>query len=353
MNVAAVACANGLGHVKRLVKVCNRVCDRAPDLRVSLLCEGWQVEQLAGWQELARFSERPGNQLVDVALPLRWSPQPGDYGGWLTGWHHALEGWALDSYDFVHSDNLIEPLAYASRVTLSGSFLWHDVLSTAFPDQPHVARYQAWATGLMQATHPVMLVNRDFAMPATAQQAHAVSVGLVSFYAGEGLAEARGMPERVLVALGSTRDAGELIGQVERALPLLEAGRMTLLASERWVGRLQPLYRRVEVYDFVANPLHTVDLAIIRAGLGTIADCVAARVPVLTVEDTNPEIAFNQARLAELGVGMPLADAVAGGADSPLASPAAYAAMRARFEPLALSGEEEAADFLLAHWGAA
>ncbi len=351
MNLAAIACANGLGHIKRLVKVCNRLCARVPALGVTLFCEGWQAEWLAGWPEFDWFGERPANRVNPVRLPLRWSPEPDYYGGWLTGWHHHIAAWGLERYDAVLSDNLVEPLLYAGQVTLSGSFLWHDVLVAAYPDHPDIARYHAWAVDLMRASRPVMLVNRYFAMPATREQADAVGTGLISFYAPEDSAPDRRAPRNVLIALGSTDAADRLLGQIEQVLPFLEASSMVAFASERWLSALAQVYGRVKQYDFARNPLHTVDLAIIRAGLGTISDCVAARVPMMTVDDSNPEIAFNQRRLAELGIGMALAEALTRGKESPLVSQAAYQSMLTHFEGLSLQGEEEAADFLLAGWG--
>ena len=351
MNLAAIACANGLGHIKRLIKVCNCLCARAPELGVTLFCEGWQAERLAGWPEFDRFGERPANRINPVRLPLRWSPEPHHYGGWLTGWHRDIAAWGLERYDAVLSDNLIEPLLYAGQVTLSGSFFWHDVLAAAYPDHPDIARYHAWAVDLTRLKRPVMLVNRYFAMPATREQTDVVETGLISFYAPEGSAPDRRAPRNVLIALGSTDAAERLLNQVEQALPLLKAGSMVVLASERWLSALVQVYGRVKWYDFAHNPLHTVDLAIIRAGLGTISDCVAARIPMLTVDDNNPEIVFNQRRLAELGIGMTLAEALTRGKESPLVSQAAYQSMLAHFENLTLQGEEEAADFLLTSWG--
>jgi len=350
MKVAVIACANGLGHVKRLIRIINRLADRTSDFKATLFCEPWQKVSLESWSEYRRFRKRPDVEIVPVSLPIRWNSDQGYYGDWLWMWHTIISTWELPRFDYVLSDNLVEPLLYADRVILSGSFLWHDVLAAAFPADQEVRRYNEWAEDIMLSTHPDMIVNRYFAMPATEQQARAFEVGLIHFCDAVGSERDKRLPKRVLVALGNAESADEQLEQVVSAMPVLDEVGAKVLCPCRWHRVLSRRCANVEPCDFDGYQLKGVDLAIIRGGLGTVSDCIAAKVPMLYVRDCDPEIEFNQGRLSDLGIGMSLQHSLQN-RDSPLTDSHVYRAMVERCKGFALQGEIEAADFLLTRWG--
>jgi hypothetical protein len=305
---------------------------------------------LERWSEYRRFRQPLDAEVVPVSVPIRWSANEGYYGDWLWTWHTIISTWKLPRFDYVLSDNLVEPLLYADRVILSGSFLWHDVLVTAFPDNQTVLRYQRWAEDLLIANRPDMIVNRYFVMPSTERQTNAFKVGLISFCETARGKRDKWAPKRVLVALGNTEATNELKEQIVSAIPLLDQIGVSMLSSPACHRILSDFSGNVELYDFDRHPLDTVDLAIVRAGIGTISDCVAAKVPMLYVRDRNPEVEFNQERLSQLGIGMSLQDSLRG-RSSPFTNSSVYHAMLSRFNGLALGGDIEASDFLMTRWG--
>jgi len=350
MKLAVISCGNGLGHIKRLLRIVNRLADRISGFKATLFCEPWQMEALERWSEYRRFRQPLDAEVVPVSVPLRWSPNEGYYDDWLWMWHPIISTWKLSSFDYVLSDNLVEPLLYTDRVILSGSFLWHDVLATAFPHNEAVLRYQRWAEDLLIANRPNMIVNRYFAMPATEGQTNAFKVGLISFCETARGKRDKSVPKRVLIALGNTEATDELREQVLSVIPFLDQIGVSILSSSAWHQILLEHCRNIELYDFDRHTLDTVDLAIVRAGIGTISDCVAAKVPMLYVRDHNPEVEFNQERLSQLGIGMSLQDSLRS-RSSPLTNSSVYHAMFSCFNGLALGGEIEAADFLMTRWG--
>ncbi len=333
--------------MKRLITILLRLAERVPGLEVRLFCEPWQLKQIEGWNSYQTLDERAVLTRCAVQLPLQWSADPRDYGDWLWRWHATFAAWDLATFDMVFSDNLIEPLVYTPRVILSGSFLWHDVLATAFPEYPAIQQYRQWAEELLRSQAPTMLVNRYFAMPATERHTRAVKIGFVSAYAGSPTTADPRFSRDVLIALGNTHAAEGLLTQLVEMLPSLRAQRLRLWAAPRWQGALAAHHKDVRPYDFSRHRFQTVGLAIVRAGLGTIADCVAARIPMLYLEDRNPEIAFNQIRLSELGIGLALREAV-GRADVMGAD--VYSVIADRFQDLRLTGDLEAADVLARGW---
>jgi len=106
----------------------------------------------------------------------------------------------------------------------------------------------------------------------------------------------------------------------------------------------------IRPFDFWDDNLQTVDLAVIRGGLGTISDCIAARVPMLYVEDPDPEIRFNQARLDQLGIGLSLDRCLSKDSET-FTSPLGYRDMVSKMAGFDLKGHVEAADILARLWG--
>jgi hypothetical protein len=349
VKLAVISCGNGLGHIKRVLRIVNCLADHISDLEATLFCEPWQMGSLKRWSEYCRFHKRLDAEVVPVSIPIRWSPNEGYYDDWLWKWHTIISTWELSSFDCVLSDNLVEPLLYADRVILSGSFLWHDVLATAFPDNQAVLRYQRWAEDLLKANRPNMIINRYFAMPVTERQTNAFKVGFISFCETARGKRNKWIPKRVLVALGNTEATDELKEQVVSAIPFLDQIGVSMLCSPAWHQILLGYCGNVELYDFDHHQLDTVDLAIVRAGIGTISDCVAAKVPMLYVRDHNPEVEFNQERLSQLGIGMSLKDSLRG-RSSPLTNASVYQEMFSCFNGLALGGDIEAANFLITRW---
>ncbi|MBA7527728.1 hypothetical protein ES705_19906 [subsurface metagenome] len=304
-RIALIACANGLGHVKRLIKIVNRLAECIPNAKPTLYCESWQVRSLEGWGEYRRFCTRLNAQIVPVSIPIRWASNPDYYSGWLIEWHKSISAWELPQFDYILSDNLIEPLLYSNRVVLIGSFLWHDVLHIAFPNKYEVQQYKQWAEEILRLTQPDMIVNQFFAMPAAELQANAFKVGIISFCKINQSERRRLAPENVLIALGNTMEANKCLKWVITVTPALNEAGVRVFCPSRWYGILSQHCTKAEIYDFDSPEFDKVDLAIIRAGLGTISDCIATKVPMLYVEEQNPEIKFNQQRLSQFGIGAP------------------------------------------------
>jgi hypothetical protein len=350
MRIGLIACANGLGHIKRIVKIANRLAKHIPNARLTLYCEPWQVKSLEDWSGYRYFCTRPDAQVVPVSIPMQWSPLSSYYSGWLMEWSKVISDWELSRFDYILSDNLVEPLLYSGKVILIGSFLWHDILSTAFPDNPAVQRYRKWAEETLKEHPPDMIVNQYFAMPATEQQTKTFNVGIIGFCQAGQSERDRPVPQNVLIAVGSSMAADECFERVVKAAQGLNKIGARVFCSSRWHGVLSRYGNNVETYDFDSGEFDKVDLAIVRAGIGTISDCITAKVPMLYVEEPNPETEFNRQRLSQLGIGAPLKDFL-DGKPSPLNNSRVYRSMLDQMGNFSLKGDVEAADFLANKWG--
>jgi hypothetical protein len=331
MRLAVIACGNGLGHVKRACKIMAALREMCPTWKQVLFCEPWQHDALADWPYFESLTK------TAVVMPVRWTTNLDS--AWLD-WDGIISTWKLHTFDAVLSDNLVEPLVVGRRTILSGSFLWHDILLNAFPDDPVTQNYAARCEAVLIKTRPPMLVNRYFAMPSTYTYVTPHPIGMVSCYEGPMYPRTTNVPREVLVALGNNPRVDEIFSQFEAILPSLAGVRLWL--PQRWYEILSQRklpHIELALYDFANNPLYTIDVAIIRAGMGTISDCVAAHIPMFYLHDSNPEIAWNEQRLTALGIGQPFS--------LKLKSAANYANMRACFAPLSYNGAYEAAQFII------
>jgi|SRR5688572_25706515 len=314
MKIAAVSCANGLGHLKRSIRILNAVVDRFSPAAITLFCDRSGVEQIVRWNEYIVLQERCALNTVPVTLPGRWKETLELNRVWLSDWHTSMRDWNLPAFDFVISDNFVEPLLYSDRVALIGSFFWHDVLFSAFGES-EFERYAKWCEDLLTSYKPHVIANRYFAMPEVRRQPNVHTIGLIPFSTPRRTEPLSRSARRILIALGSAQTVDNVADQLRRAIEKFQGAGLDVLASATVRKRFAPHCGNIQSFDFGRDDFDSIDFAIIRGGLGSISDCIAARIPMLYVNDFNPELKFNQARLTELGIGLPLDLVLEQGAD--------------------------------------
>lgn len=256
----------------------------------------------------------------------------------------------MSQFDHVVSDNLVEPLLYSKNVTLSGSFLWHDVLCRAFGESSVVKQYDKWLKNLLLSIKPDMVVSRYFAMPATEQQTKTHKVGIIHFNQRCHCKKRQNRPLNILIAVGNSQAVKERFKQIIAIAPILNAASCKIYCSVQCYNQLLEKFATVEKYNFNNGQAEHIDLAIIRAGLGTISDCIAAKIPMILLDDPNPEIRFNQKCLSQFGIGMSLKSFMHDGT-ALLEDEKQYEKVIDRFEVFEFGGEINTANFLLKKWG--
>jgi hypothetical protein len=346
LRVALIYCGNGLGHAKRSVRILNRLLEQQSAIRsVVIFCDTNTSKELSKWRQIFLLRDRCALEVAAVSVPLRWNPNADYYSEWLLTWHRAIPSWDLQNFDYVLSDNLVEPLFYSKRVILIGSFFWHDVLFSAFSENKYVAKYKLVCQDLLAAAQPHMIANRYFATPAVNQQTTIHKVGLIPFCRVRTEERPNSLPLQVLIALGGARASDGVVNQLNRATRRLSDFGMKLFGSPALAQSLGTGCPEIEPFDFWDDNLDAIDLAIVRGGLGTISDCIAARVPMLYVDDSNPEIRFNHTRINQLQLGFPLESCLDEGTDI-FTNPSVYARTLSNIAGFGLKGDVEAAEIL-------
>ena len=349
VNLAVVSCANGLGHLKRVVRLVITLIDRLHVESLTLFCEPEDSKQIENWDKYFRLKERRNFTLVPVQLPMKWSPEADFYGEWLTSWHTVMSSWRLKNFDAVLSDNLVEPLFYSNHVVLSGSFFWHDVLSEAYGKNPDVEKYARQCREVLASSQPHIIANRYFVTPAVCAQGNVHKIGLIHFSKVNESRSTASRRKRAVIALGGANAAPDLISQLTRAIQALNQNGVEVFAPEGLCQILAKEGTPVQAFDFWADEFDGMDLAIVRGGLGTISDCVASRLPMLFVNDPKPEIQFNQQRVQQLGIGLAL-DRVSDGSLDFSRNTELFRRMSENMAGLDLNGEVEGSRVLANLW---
>jgi hypothetical protein len=279
-RIALLACSNGMGHIRRLLalSVALRECGAHP----VLLAEEDKLRRLGQTMQVAMPDFIPFCSRTERS---DWM-EPGE-----ADW--TLDLPALDDFDVVVSDNLVEVLAVRPDAWLSGSFFWHRVLE-CFP-----AAKAEYAESLLMQYRPRMISSRLFASPYLQAFTRLSTVGL---YAFAGLGE-QGVKRNFLLACGT---GGGAISETAALVRSLASGEQppchTLWIEPAMYEDGMPPW--IQPATFSPAMYAGIGCAIIRPGVGTATDALLAGARVFSFyEAGNDEMVFNATCMAAAGVG--------------------------------------------------
>jgi hypothetical protein len=349
MRVAALICPNGLGHFRRVVRILSRLHQIVDDLSIDLLCEQWQLDRTAHGVETNALLAAGARTHCGVLTPgVTWSSDPNEYrDGRLLSWEEQLVECApLRAADFVLSDNLAGTLSARSDAVMSGSFLWSDVLSSAYPDDPNVTAFAGHERELMTAHTPPMLCVDDLAMPGIA--AFTERIGLPWMCDRVGVPTKKSQP-RIAVLGGATGSDDALL---RARIAALSGARDYALALPRNLLAASP---RATLFEHTPAEYASLSAVVCRPGVGTITDCVSTGVPLVCVYDpNNAELSHNARCIESLGIGKNVGRGSTEDVERAvveLTDPAAASALEQSFKSLRTGGAESAARWLADYWG--
>jgi len=290
-SIALIACSNGLGHARRCLLIADALDQRGEDVTVFLAPEA--IERFG---PLGLIGDRVGTVPFSTGSPATLAVSKYD-----SDWTTKLP--SLQGYDLVVSDNLIEILSLRADAILSGGFLWHEALV----DLP--SGYRDAMKALLKCHRPRMMTFVPFDAPYLDEVADIQRFGLV-VSAEEIAARAELQSERrdLLISVGLS---GLANGLGEAALATAwKHGIPNALGEEAvlWIDPVLKGTARDQAHGsharFDAAMYRRTVAAVIRPGVGTATECLAAGVrPFCIYEDGNEEMRFNARRLVELGLG--------------------------------------------------
>jgi len=284
LRIALVACANGLGHIRRMLSLSLALRDAGASPTL--------IAPKSAVQRLSEIYEVPLPNIINHEITIRNAP-------WLKSdancWTDDFP--CLDSFDEVVSDNLIEILALRPRAWLSGTFFWHMALRQ-FP-QHRALR----AEELLALYRPRMIASKLFAAPYLAQKTELHKIGL---YALGNIIRINGRRD-ILISCGK---GGGARAVTQRTLKKIASG-LQPGTSTLWV---EPDLHRDEMpgwirrASFKTTMYHRLAVAVIRPGVGTVTDCLAAGAKLfMFYESDDSEMQHNaeQITINQLGNAFP------------------------------------------------
>lgn len=297
-TLACVICGNGYGHLKRTLSIVEHLHQVRPDVAITLYVDHQHHAKIARRASFAHIES--------LHLPLKWFTSGHAYadGAVFKATRQTLATLPLTDYDLVYTDNLVEPLFTTQQVVLGSSFLWHDVLHSAYPEVPTIQHYYDTIENLLDAHRQPMLANRYFQMPHLSTVTEVIPIGMISFVEPDGVPHTP--PHNILLAPGNSSAVPELLTLITPDLRRLVEQGYTLKAGAEWQSYLFDLGVPSTAHDF--GSFAGVDAVITRAGIGSVSDCITSRLPMLLIPDSNPEIRYNQSVIKASGLGFDLVD---------------------------------------------
>ncbi len=278
-RIALLACSNGMGHVRRLFALSLTL--REHGAHPVLLAEEHKVRRLA--------------QAMQVAMPdfIPFCSRT-ERSDWMalgaTDWMLDLP--ALDGFDVVVSDNLVEVLALRPDAWLSGSFFWHRALEGIPPSKAE------YAESLLLQHWPRMIASSLFASPYLHASTLLSTVGLYAFPTSD-VQEAK---TDFLLACGTGGGATSETAALVRSLASgAQPPCRTLWIEPAMYEKGMPSWMRPATFS--PRMFAGLACAVIRPGVGTATDALLAVSRVFSFyEAGNDEMTVNAKRIAAAGV---------------------------------------------------
>lgn len=293
-HLAILVSANGYGHIRRQILIASELLKQNSNLHVKFAVTVAQFQRFK--LEIENLSSRASAVVGVTEDSVRWHHDPSNYTETnLNGWESELKGTpALINADFVMSDNLVGVLETRPDTVLSGSFLWHEVISAHAISNTACRKFVEREIKLLQTHCPRMICNADLATPAVLSLTNPVLMPWMV----EELSESQ-LATQVLQG-GSQRSAILVHGGGTRTLDTRVRAIAELLRVNGHV-----VYTDLEddsmCFDYQDSTWQQLGAVICRPGVGTATECVKWGIPIVLIHDSaNVEAEFVAARLKKL-----------------------------------------------------
>lgn len=287
--LAVLVSANGYGHLRRQILIVRELMRRHRNLRTVFALTNRQYQRFG--PEIEALGD-----LVSTAIGLTedsvcWTNNAASYTDQnLNGWEKEWESNAsLLKSDFVISDNLVGVLNKRPDALLSGSFLWHEVISVFSSQNKSCRDYVDRDISLLRQNTPTMICNWSIATNAVKNLTNPIGTSwMVGDVAMPTLLEDR---QSILVHGGGTRTLDNKVRDIATMLRKRNFEVFTDLEDDH------------HKFDYLEESWSKVGVVVCRPGAGTATECVKWKIPMIVLRDTeNSEAESNAKVLIRLGL---------------------------------------------------
>jgi len=293
--LAILVSANGYGHIRRQILIATELLKHNSNLRVSFAVTDAQHRRFK--VEIENLGARAEAVVGITEDSVRWRHDAASYtDANLNGWESELKGTpTLINADFVMSDNLVGVLETRPDTVLSGSFLWHEVISAHAISNTACRKFVEREINLLQTHTPRMICNADLATPAVLSLTNPVLMPwMIEETVRQTSQENLSKPSErtaILVHGGGTRTLDDRVRIITQ---ILRSNNYTVFTD---------LEDDLMCFDYQDSSWQQLGAVICRPGVGTATECVKWKVPMFLLRDKkNFEAEFIGEKLEKLGL---------------------------------------------------
>lgn len=305
-SILFLVCPNGLGHFRRVLSIVEDLL-RVPDLDIQIVCSKNQFQKKHFWDfEAGHKPHLVKWHIRQFPEETTWQKHPSVYQfSNYQRWIKNLENEDIfQKVDLVISDNLVGILAARSDAWLMGSFLWFDILETAFPTETEIKAIVKEEQKLLQKCQPPMLCVQDAAMPTLNKWVKPQKLPwFTDRIEAKESSTFNNFKSKILITGGNTESIFKTL------ITLVDLLQDTSNLNIYLDGKLFQHFNKADnnsitPFSFSEKDFRQLSLVVCRPGIGILTDCVKYGTPVLALwEKNNKEMNYNARLVRNLGIG--------------------------------------------------
>jgi hypothetical protein len=295
MKIAAVTCANGLGHIRRVVGISSFMFKNGFSGSLTAFLPIEHLDYFTDWSECQYFRNHPNIEVIDFHYPESGEKKSDSL---IDKKWFNISLPALDDFDIVWSDNVTQVLASRPDSILTGSFFWYDIfakheksdlLKDFIQDQRELTR----------SVKPVMIGPDYFATPEVRNYTKLEPVGLYQYE----ISVREKKEKDILLSCGL---GGEEENQVEQSIDHIIREEImppeNLWIEKRFFPSNGPKW--IKKADFSQEMFAKCVAVCVRPGIGTLSDALCNRARIFTFHSNSMfEMSYNSDVIEKMGLG--------------------------------------------------
>ena len=296
MNVGIIVCANGLGHIRRVLAILNYILhtrsDELSNYRFTIYFPIKRLNYLKTWDDF-KFINRHSNVIFnDYSYPINF-----DIDSLRDKLWEEMDIECFKEYDIIWTDNITQLLELNTKVMMTGSFFWYEILDS-LSTSGNVKNFVKGQRKLVKSKNPVMIGNEYF---ATHDVQNLTQFRPVGFYRYNITNHGYSDKQDILLSAGL---GGESVKDCQFAIEKIIDND---LKPPRVIW-LEPKIYKNSFPDWIKPAQYSSEMfskcyaACIRPGIGTISDSVLGGSYIISFCDS-PEMYHNSSVLTKNGFG--------------------------------------------------
>lgn len=280
--IAFISCSNGLGHIKRIVLVCNYL-NKVHGLKTAIYAPKLKFNQII---EILHKQKDIGYipELIDFDTQTKINDwENGTY----KNWKNKIQ--QLERFKLVVSDNLLEILDLRSDAIISASFFWNQIIDDKSLNKK--------SKNLIVKYNPIVIGNKYLSIKPLSN--NFFGIGFCVSKKESSYIEKKNL----LLSAGNDGSDDEFINNLVAYSSAVKPKNIDYIFLEPRIFR-ESLPKYFRKADFTAEMYKSVLISVIRPGLGTITDCLNHGIYILSSANfKNIELSQNALNLKKLGLG--------------------------------------------------